>query len=128
MELRTYRASSMQEALALVRQDLGPDAAVVHTREVGADGWLRFVRGARRIDFDEVPSADEVRSGELLVLDEALTLLEQHDPQAAQLVKLRFFAGFSHQEAAAALGITRRAADRLWALSKAWLYQHVADE
>jgi len=50
MELRTYRASSMQEALALVRQDLGPDAAVVHTREVGADGWLRFVRGARRIE------------------------------------------------------------------------------
>lgn len=50
MELRTYRAASMQEALALVRQDLGPSAAVVHTRELGAEGWLRFVRGARRIE------------------------------------------------------------------------------
>jgi hypothetical protein len=38
-------------------------------------------------------------------------------------VKLRYFAGLSHQDAAAALGIGRRAADRLWALAKAWLYQ-----
>ncbi len=57
MELRTYRAASMQEALALVRQDLGPSAAVVHTRELGAEGWLRFVRGARRI---EVTASREV--------------------------------------------------------------------
>ncbi len=57
MELRTYRASSMQEALALVRQDLGPEAAVVHTRELGAEGWRRFVRGSRRI---EVTASREV--------------------------------------------------------------------
>jgi DNA-directed RNA polymerase specialized sigma24 family protein len=52
--------------------------------------------------------------------------LERHDPLSAKLVKLRYFAGLSHQEAAEALGIGRRAADRLWALSKAWLYQRIS--
>jgi hypothetical protein len=54
--------------------------------------------------------------------------LEQHDAQAALLVKLRFFAGLTHQEAADTLGIGRRAADRLWVLARAWLYQQVAGE
>ncbi len=63
---------------------------------------------------------------ELLALDEALDELERHDAQAARLVKLRFFAGFSHHEAADALDISRRAADRLWVLAKAWLYQRIA--
>jgi flagellar biosynthesis protein FlhF len=57
MELRTYRASSMQEALALVRQDLGPSASVLHTREVGSAGLMRFVRGPRGI---EVTASREV--------------------------------------------------------------------
>src|SRR5215467_4267138 len=46
------------------------------------------------------------RSDDLLALDEALTRLEHHDPDAARLVKLRYFAGLSHQEAAEALGIS----------------------
>ncbi len=62
---------------------------------------------------------------ELLALDEALAEFEQHDPVAARLVKLRFFAGLSHQEAADALGLTRRAADRVWALARAWLYKQI---
>jgi hypothetical protein len=44
------------------------------------------------------------------------------------LVKLRFFAGLSHQDAAAALGLGRRAADRVWALARAWLYQRIAEK
>jgi DNA-directed RNA polymerase specialized sigma24 family protein len=63
----------------------------------------------------------------LLALDEALAALEGHDPQAAQVVKLRYFAGLSHQDTASAMNITRRAADRLWALAKAWLYQRMRD-
>ena len=63
---------------------------------------------------------------ELLALDEALIEFERHDPDAARLVKLRYFAGLSHQEAAAALGLSRRAADRLWALARAWLYRHIS--
>ena len=61
----------------------------------------------------------------MLALDEALDELEQHDAQAAGLVKLRYFAGLSHQQAAAALGVSRRVADRLWAVAKAWLYQRL---
>lgn len=83
--------------------------------------------GRRRIDLDDVSVADGQRRDELLALDEALTELERHDAQAARLVKLRYFAGFGHQEAAEAMGITRRAADRLWALARAWLYQRVSE-
>ena len=64
---------------------------------------------------------------DLLAIDEALSELERHDPQAASLVKLRFFAGLNHQEAAATLGVSRRAADRLWSLARAWLFRRLAD-
>lgn len=82
----------------------------------------------RRIDLEQVSAIEDGREAELLALDEALTEFERHDPQAAGLVKLRYFAGLSHQEAAAALGIGRRAADRLWALARAWLYQRLSGE
>jgi RNA polymerase sigma factor (TIGR02999 family) len=62
---------------------------------------------------------------DLLALDEALVEFERHDPDGARLVKLRFFVAMSHQEAAAALGITRRAADRMWALARAWLHRQI---
>jgi RNA polymerase sigma factor (TIGR02999 family) len=90
-------------------------------------GAIKRGGGARRIDL-ELPSllADEP-SCDLLALDDALTELERNDAQAAQLVKLRFFAGLTHQESADALGITRRSADRLWALARAWLYQRMSD-
>jgi RNA polymerase sigma factor (TIGR02999 family) len=83
--------------------------------------------GARRLDLADAAPAGEDRSFDLLDLDEALGELEQHDAQAARLVKLRYFAGLSHQEAAEALGVGRRAADRLWALARAWLYQRLGE-
>ena len=82
----------------------------------------------RRVDLDTLRIADETRAEELIMLDEALGELEKHDPQIAALVKLRFFAGLTHQESAAALGITRRAADGLWTLARAWLYQRLTRE
>jgi RNA polymerase sigma factor (TIGR02999 family) len=71
--------------------------------------------GLRRVDLDQ-PSApcDDGRADDLLALDEAVAELERHDPLSAKLVKLRYFAGLSHQEAAEALGIGGRAADRVW--------------
>jgi len=57
------------------------------------------------------------------VVHEALAELEEHDPQAAALVKLRFFSGFEHQQAADILGISRRVADRLWLLARTWLFR-----
>jgi RNA polymerase sigma factor (TIGR02999 family) len=78
-----------------------------------------------RVDLPEGLAASG-RSDDLVALDEALTRLEGHDPDAAQLVKLRYFAGLSHQEAADALGVSRGAADRLWALARAWLLRQLS--
>jgi RNA polymerase sigma factor (TIGR02999 family) len=80
---------------------------------------------ARRVAWDDRLAAAERRDEDVLALDEALGELEQHDAQAAGLVKLRYFAGLSHQQAAAAQGVSRRVADRLWAVAKAWLYQRL---
>jgi RNA polymerase sigma factor (TIGR02999 family) len=78
-----------------------------------------------RVDLDGHLIVDQERANELLALDEALAALELHDPQAAQVVKLRYFAGLSHQDTAQAMKLSRRAADRLWALARAWLYQRL---
>jgi RNA polymerase sigma factor (TIGR02999 family) len=80
-----------------------------------------------RLDLDQVELACDDRPDELLALDEALAELERHDAAAAQLVKLRYYVGLTHQQAADTLGISRRAADRLWALARAWLYQQIGD-
>lgn len=61
----------------------------------------------------------------ILAVHEALDRLEREDPQAAALVKLRFFAGLTGQEAAAALGLAERSATRLWAYARAWLYREL---
>jgi RNA polymerase sigma factor (TIGR02999 family) len=82
---------------------------------------------AAKVDFAEQLLPTSGRQIDLLELDDALSELEKHDQAAAQLVKLRYFAGFGHQEAAEALGIGRREADRLWALARAWLYQQLGD-
>src|SRR5437660_5354208 len=50
MDIKTYRAGSMQEALALVRRELGPEAAVLHTREVNGSRLLRWIPGLRKIE------------------------------------------------------------------------------
>jgi RNA polymerase sigma factor (TIGR02999 family) len=75
------------------------------------------------LNADELGSTD--RSRRLVALDEALTQLEQQDPQKAELVKLRFFAGLSGKEAAAALGIATTTADRYWAYARAWLQREM---
>ncbi len=82
--------------------------------------------GRLRVDLPDDLAAAEARSDDLVALDEALSRLERHDADAARLVKLRYFAGLSHQEAAEALGISRGAADRLWALGRAWLFRQLS--
>src|SRR5262245_30480762 len=62
---------------------------------------------------------------DLLALDDALTRLAAVNPQAAQLVQLRYFAGLSIPDAAQTLGIAPRSADRLWAYARAWLHQDI---
>jgi RNA polymerase sigma factor (TIGR02999 family) len=84
--------------------------------------------GARRQELQEHFLVAEDRLDELLAVHEALGELERHDAQAAALVKLRFFAGLEHQEAADVLGLGRRAADRLWLLARTWLYRALAED
>ncbi len=71
--------------------------------------------------------AEELNADGLLELNEALAALEIHDAGAATLVKLRYFAGLTHKQAAEVMGISRRAADRLWTLARTWLYRQVSD-
>ena len=78
-----------------------------------------------RIDLQENTPDRSSPPLDLLALDEALRELQEHDSQAAELVRLRFFAGPTHQEAAAAMGVTRRVADRLWRVARAWLFRRV---
>jgi RNA polymerase sigma factor (TIGR02999 family) len=89
---------------------------------------LKHGAGAARLELQESLAIDADRSQELIEIHEALEELERHDAQAAALVKLRFFAGLEHQEAAAMLGISRRAADRLWLLARTWLYRALRAE
>ena len=84
--------------------------------------------GARRLELDEHLLVADDRADELLAVHEALVELERYDVQAAALVKLRFFAGLEHQEAADLLGLGRRAADRLWLLARTWLYRALAED
>jgi RNA polymerase sigma factor (TIGR02999 family) len=68
------------------------------------------------------------RPGRLLALDEALDRLAAGNAQAAELVKLRHFAGFSNAEAAALLGMSPRKANQVWAYARAWLREEIGDE
>ena len=82
--------------------------------------------GRLRVGLPEDLAAPKAEGDDLIALDEALSKLEGHDPDAARLVKLRYFAGLSHQDAADALGISRGSADRLWALGRAWLFRQMS--
>lgn len=87
-----------------------------------------FKRGGdrTRVFLDESRLAIE-GPGEIIAVDEALERLAGVDPQAAELVKLRYFAGLSIPDAARVLGIGARSADRLWAYARAWLRRSIGD-
>jgi RNA polymerase sigma factor (TIGR02999 family) len=88
-------------------------------------GRVRHGGDLERVDLDSLTVAAPQRSNDLMVLDEALAQLEAAEPQAAELVKLRYFAGLTIPEAAAALGMAPRTADFLWAYAKSWLLQKI---
>ena len=81
---------------------------------------------ARRLDLDAIELTDPPPSEKLLALDDALTRLTAKDRVKAELVKLRYFAGLTTQEAAAILGISTATADRYWAYARAWLQNEIA--
>jgi len=91
-------------------------------------GRLKRGGGWRRLRLDQVDLPVAEPPDEVLALDEALEKLAQEDPLCADLVKLRFFAGLTLEETAAALGIARRSADRYWAFARSWLYDALRRE
>jgi RNA polymerase sigma factor (TIGR02999 family) len=81
--------------------------------------------GRNRIDLDAAQPAAPGPREDLVELDAALTRLASVDPQAAKLVELRHFTGLSVAQAAQALGISPRSADRVWAYARAWLHREL---
>ena len=84
--------------------------------------------GRAREELDEENLVAPQVPDDLLALDEALAQLAETDPQAAELVQLRYFAGFTVPQAAEALGIAPRTADFLWAFARAWLLRKLEGE
>ena len=79
----------------------------------------------QRVNVEQVQLAEAMRPEELLALDDALARLEEFDPQAAELVKLRYFAGFTQHQAAQLVHLNKRAADRLWSFARAFLLKEL---
>jgi RNA polymerase sigma factor (TIGR02999 family) len=82
--------------------------------------------GMRRVELEDLDDVELVAGGkdadDLLALDEALARLAAADPRRAELVRLRYFAGLTLEQAAELLGISRATANRHWAFARAWLY------
>ena len=77
------------------------------------------------MDLDAIELVDRPASDKLLALEDALLRLADKDPVKGELVKLRYFAGLTNQEAAAILGISTASADRYWAYARAWLQNEI---
>jgi RNA polymerase sigma factor (TIGR02999 family) len=81
-----------------------------------------------RVPLNESELATTTSDKQLLAINDALDDLAKHDPQAAELVKLHFFAGFSVTDAAQILGISRTTAYEQWAYARAWLRCEVKNQ
>ena len=86
---------------------------------------LKHGGGRQKVDLDQAELPIDVPSDDLIALDEALEKLANTDKASADLIKLRFFAGLTMEQAANILGIGRRTADRNWAYARAWLYRAI---
>jgi RNA polymerase sigma factor (TIGR02999 family) len=89
---------------------------------------LKAGGGRQRIDLADAEPLIEAPDDEVLALHEALEDLERIDRRKAEVVKLRFFAGLTNEDAARALGISPSTADNDWAYARAWLRLRISDE
>lgn len=95
---------------------------VEHARARG-----RVKRGgeARRLPVNLLDLAEDADREEILALDEAIRRLEEHTPDIAAVVRLRFYAGLTVAQTAEALAMGRRSVDRAWAYARVWLYREL---
>jgi RNA polymerase sigma factor (TIGR02999 family) len=89
---------------------------------------LKHGREFQRIELESDCLVSAAPSLDLIALDEALSRLAQTEPAKAELVKLRYFAGLTMPDAAAALNISLPTAERWWIFAKSWLYAELADD
>jgi RNA polymerase sigma factor (TIGR02999 family) len=89
-------------------------------RQIGRGG------DRQRVPLDDVDIAIDAHSDDVVAIDESLARLEEHDPTAAQLVKLRYFAGMTMSEAADALAMSLRTAERNWTYARTWLHRDMS--
>jgi len=82
--------------------------------------------GLNRVDLRDDDRKTGDADPDLLALDEALSQLQQTDPSAANLIKLRHFAGFTLPEAAEIMGVSLRTAERNWTYARTWLHRKIA--
>jgi RNA polymerase sigma factor (TIGR02999 family) len=94
-----------------------------------ARGRERIKRGGKqlRVELSSVDLAVEHDPDEILALDAAFRRLEEQDPEAADVVRLRFYAGLSVEETAQATGRSERTVKREWAFARAWLFDALRD-
>ena len=108
-------------------------AAAEAMRRILVDSARRKRRNKRGGDWDRVVVHDVAGAAppdavDLLALDEALTKFSAEEPVKADLVKLRYFAGLSLEEAAEMLGISRTTASRYWTYARTWLYSELGGD
>jgi RNA polymerase sigma factor (TIGR02999 family) len=82
--------------------------------------------GLQRVDLDQAAPVANASPEQLLDLEDALNKLDQDDPMAAKVFKLRYFAGISVEEAANLLGVSRATAYRHWTFARAWLQSQMS--
>jgi RNA polymerase sigma factor (TIGR02999 family) len=104
-------------------------AAAEAMRRILVENWRRKngpEAGGRHRRIDLADAAFQGSDIDLIDLSEALERLQQKDPRAAELVKLRFFAGLTRNEAAEVLGVSVATVDNDWAYAKGWLKAELA--
>jgi RNA polymerase sigma factor (TIGR02999 family) len=87
---------------------------------------LKYGGGRQRVPLTDIVQFTQTPDG-LLAVDDVLERFAAEEPQKAELVKLRFFAGFTMPEVATALGISLATAERWWTYAKAWLYAELSN-
>src|ERR1051325_439117 len=86
---------------------------------------LKRGAGSQRVELNELEVAVPADDETLLEVNEALEKLAKEEPDSAEFIKLRFFAGLTNAQAAQALGIPERTARRHWSFARAWLYREL---
>ena len=80
-----------------------------------------------RLNIEDLELAQTTPDDKVLLVDEALALLKEEDPELERIVVLKFFGGLGNEEIAETLGLSPRTLDRQWAYARAWLFRYISE-